>query len=90
MFLLIRGAPALLYAGAVGHGDLLPLALYSATTLPLVVAIAALGVSIGRMRRENAAALVGAAMLSVLIFPLGPLALRVRAGARACAGRGVT
>ena len=32
------------------------------------------------MRRDNAAALVGAAMLSVLIFPLVALALRARAG----------
>jgi hypothetical protein len=90
LFLLIRGAPALLNARALARWDLPPLALYSATALPLVVAITELGVSIGRMRRENAAALVGAAMLSVLIFPLAALALRVRAGARDCAGRGVT
>ena len=37
-------------------------------------------ISTGRMRRDNAAALVGAAMLSVLIFPLVALALRARAG----------
>jgi Kef-type K+ transport system membrane component KefB len=89
LFLLIRGAPALLYARALGRRDLLPLALYSATALPLVVAITELGVSTGRMRRDNAAALVGAAMLSVLIFPLVALVLRARSGARARAGRGV-
>jgi Kef-type K+ transport system membrane component KefB len=87
LFLLIRGAPALLYTRAVGRADLLPLALYSATALPLVVAISELGVSTGRMRRDNAAALVGAAMLSVLIFPLVALALRARAAARERAGR---
>ena len=65
----------------------MPLALYSATALPLVVAISELGVSTGRMRRDNAAALVGAAMLSVLIFPLVALALRARADARERAGR---
>jgi hypothetical protein len=31
--------PALLYTRALGREDLLPLALYSATPLPLVVAI---------------------------------------------------
>jgi Kef-type K+ transport system membrane component KefB len=90
LFLLIRGAPALLYAGTLVRGDLVPLALYSATALPLVVAITQLGASTGRMRRDNAAALVGAAMLSVLIFPLVALALRARAGARERAGRGVS
>jgi Kef-type K+ transport system membrane component KefB len=89
LFLLIRGAPVLLYARALGRADLLPLALYSATALPLVVAITELGVSTGRMRKDNAAALVGAAMLSVLIFPLAAMALRARAGARERAGHGV-
>ena len=78
LFLVIRGVPALLYGRALGRGELLPLALYSATALPLVVAITELGVSTGRMRKDNAAALVGAAILSVLIFPLAALALRAR------------
>jgi hypothetical protein len=41
------------------------------------------------MRSENAAALVGAGMVSVLLFPLLALALRTQAGApHAGQGRG--
>jgi hypothetical protein len=54
------------------------LALLSATALPLVVAITQIGLDTGRMKPENAAALVGAAMLSLLVFPFVALALRRR------------
>jgi hypothetical protein len=47
--------------------------------LPLVVAITEVGLATGRMRTDSAAALVGAAVLSVLIFPLVALVLRRRA-----------
>ena len=80
--LVIRGAPAWLYRRDLDRADLAPLALYSSTALPLVVAISELGLATGLMRPENAAALVGAAVLSVLIYPLLALALRRRAGAR--------
>ena len=76
LFLVVRGAPALLYRRDLPREDLLPLALYSSTALPLVVAITELGVATGRMLPENSAALVGAAMLSVLVFPLVALAFR--------------
>ena len=56
----------------------LPLALTSATALPLVVAVTQIGLAEGRMRPENAAALVGAGMVSVLLFPLLALQLRGR------------
>jgi len=39
-------------------------------TLIIVVAISEIGVSTGRMLPENAAALLGAGLLSVLVFPL--------------------
>jgi hypothetical protein len=74
----VRGLPVLLYRRDLERSDLLPLALYSSTALPLVVAITEVGISTGRMRTDSAAALVGAAMLSVLIFPLLALALRRR------------
>jgi hypothetical protein len=51
------------------------LALLSATQLPLVVAITAIGVDGGHMRSATAAALVGAGVLSVLIFPSLALAI---------------
>jgi Kef-type K+ transport system membrane component KefB len=71
LFLLVRGTPAmLLYRGILGIRDRLALAFYSATELPLVVAITTSAVDQGHMRASTAAALVGAAILSALIFPL--------------------
>jgi hypothetical protein len=58
--------------------DFAPLALYSSTTLPLVVAITEIGVQMGRMRPHKATALVGAGILSVLLFPLPAMTLRQR------------
>lgn len=79
LFLMVRGAPVfLLYRTAIPKADRLPLTLYSATALPLVVAITTIGLETGHMRPENAAALVGAAMVSVLVFPLVALTLRRR------------
>jgi hypothetical protein len=46
------------------------LAFYSATELPLVVAITSLAVATGHMRSSTASALVGAAILSTLVNPL--------------------
>lgn len=81
MFLVVRGIPALLlYRRDFTWGERLPLALFSATALPLVVVITTIGVDSGRMRPENAAALVGAGMLSVLVYPLVGFVLLRRAG----------
>jgi Kef-type K+ transport system membrane component KefB len=71
LFMLVRGLPAFVfYRSALPSGERLPLALFSSTGLPLIVVITDLGVSQGRMLPENAAALVGAGMLSVLLFPM--------------------
>ena len=53
------------------------LAVFSATQLPMVVAITTLAVQEGHMHSATAAALVGAAILSTTIFPI--LGLRLRA-----------
>jgi Kef-type K+ transport system membrane component KefB len=80
LFLVVRGAPAmLLYRRALDLRDRLALAVFSATELPLVVAITTIAVDTGNMRSSTAAGLVGAAMLSTLIFPFIGLALRRRA-----------
>ena len=87
----MRGSPSLLiYRNAISHkSERLPFVLYVSTALPLVVAITEIGVATGRMRSDNAAALVGAGMVSVLLFPLLALTLRKRAGAaRPGQGRG--
>lgn len=77
LFLVVRGVPAmLLYRGVLGARDRAALAFYSATELPLVVAITTLATETGHMRASTAAGLVGAAMLSTLVFPFVGLALR--------------
>ena len=77
LFLVVRGTPALLlYRGVLGARDRAALAFYSATELPLVVAITTLAIETGHMRASTAAGLVGAAMLSTLVFPFVGLALR--------------
>jgi Kef-type K+ transport system membrane component KefB len=77
LFLIVRGTPALLlYRSALGRRDRIALALMSSTQLPLVLAITTLATAGGHMRASTAAALIGAAVLSTLIFPV--LALRLR------------
>jgi len=84
LFLVVRGLPAmLLYRGVMETRDRMALAVLSATQLPLVVAITTIAVQTGHMRSTTAAALVGAAMLSTLIFPFIGLTLRREAAADA-------
>jgi Kef-type K+ transport system membrane component KefB len=91
LFLVVRGVPALLlYRGVLDGRDRLALACLSATTLPIVVGITTLAVREGHMRSANAAALVGAAILSALLLPLAGLRLRGGRGAPATAGAGAT
>jgi Kef-type K+ transport system membrane component KefB len=79
LFLVVRGTPAmLLYRGVLGARDRAALAFYSATELPLVVAITTIATESGHMKTSTAAGLVGAAMLSTLVFPFVGLALRRR------------
>jgi Kef-type K+ transport system membrane component KefB len=76
LFLLVRGLPAMvLYRGLLDRTERRALALLSATQLPLVVAITTIGVESGHMRPSTAAALVGAGVLSVLLYPAMALAL---------------
>ena len=80
LLLIVRGLPALLlYRGVLAERrDRLALGFYSATELPLVVAITTLAVDGGHMRGSTAASLVGAAMLSTFAFPLVAMSLRGR------------
>jgi Kef-type K+ transport system membrane component KefB len=76
LFLVVRGAPALLlYRHTLAPRQRTALAFYSATELPLVVAITTLAIDAGEMKTSTAAGLVGAAMLSTLIFPFVARAL---------------
>lgn len=84
LFLVVRGAPVALYRNDIARYERWPLVLYSATALPMVVAITDIGVRTGRLQAEIAAALVGAGLLSVLLFPTIASALLSR-GKRAAA-----
>jgi Kef-type K+ transport system membrane component KefB len=80
LFLVVRGAPAmLLYRRVLRSRQRAALAFYSATELPLVVAITTIAIETGHMRTSTAAGLVGAAMLSTLVFPFVGRALQERA-----------
>ncbi len=82
LFLVVRGTPALLlYRGVLNARDRFALGFFSATELPLVVAITTLAVEAGEMRSSTSAGLVGAAMLSTLIYPFVGMALRRRSAA---------
>jgi Kef-type K+ transport system membrane component KefB len=77
MFLVVRGVPALLfYRRDLGTRDRVALAFFCATELPLVVAITTIARAHHDMRQTTATALVGAAIISTLVYPLVGLRLR--------------
>jgi len=77
LFLVIRGLPALLlYRRLLPARDRVALGVFCATELPLVVAITTLALKVGDMRGSTATALVGAAIISTLVYPLIGLRLR--------------
>lgn len=70
-FLLVRGLPVYLATRrTMGGRESAALGLMAATALPLVVAITDTGVANGDIAPASAASLVGAAMVSVLVFPM--------------------
>lgn len=90
LFLVVRGLPMWLLAPRdLGRRDRSALVLFGSTALPLVVAITTLGVQDGKLGSGEAAALVGAGMVSVLVFPLVGLRLRAGSGGGAEAGVGL-
>ena len=73
----MSAAPALLlYRGVLAAKERVALAFFCSTELPLVVAITTVAIDEGHMRSSTAAGLVGAAILSTLIYPLIGLRLR--------------
>jgi Kef-type K+ transport system membrane component KefB len=70
LFLLVRGAPVFLYRRDLTAAERISFALYSSVaSLSLVVVITEIGVHAKTMSPETASVLVGAAVLSVLLFP---------------------
>ena len=68
--LLVRGVPALLYRSHLGGRQVVAAGLLQATSLPFLVTAAMIGNEIGALTNANAAALVGAGLLSALAFPV--------------------
>jgi hypothetical protein len=71
LLLIVRGLPSLLvYRGTLGARQRAEMTFITATTLPLLIALAEIGQRDGVMLPATAAALVGAGVLSVLVYPL--------------------
>ncbi len=70
LLLVVRGVPAILiYRKTLGPRQRVEMMFLTATALPLLVALSEIGLQSGVMLPENAAALVGAGVLSIAIFP---------------------
>jgi Kef-type K+ transport system membrane component KefB len=71
LLLLVRGLPSLLvYRRTLPPRQRVEMTFITATTLPLLIALAEIGQQDGVMLPATAAALVGAGVLSVLVYPL--------------------
>jgi Kef-type K+ transport system membrane component KefB len=77
LLLLVRGLPALAYRGELTRRETAAAGLLQASSLPFLVAATQIGVSVGAISSANAAALVAAGLVSVLVFPAAALRLLV-------------
>jgi Kef-type K+ transport system membrane component KefB len=73
--LLARGVPAIVYRGALDARHTAIAGLMQATSLPFIVAATAIGRELDLIDAAASAAMIGAGLLSVLLFPLGGLLL---------------
>ena len=73
--LIVRGVPALLYRAVLDGRRTLVAGILQATSLPFIVAASAIGIELGLIDAAESAALIGAGLLSVLVFPLLGLTL---------------
>ena len=73
--LAVRGVPALLYRRLLDGRRTLVAGVLQATSLPFIVAATAIGLELGLLDSAESAALIGAGLLSVLIFPVLGLTL---------------
>jgi Kef-type K+ transport system membrane component KefB len=70
LLLVVRGTPALLWLRELGPRGTASVAFFGATQLPLVVAIVGIGTDRGAIDTDVGASLIGAAMVSVLVYPM--------------------
>jgi len=80
--LVVRGLPALVYRRVLDGRHTAIAGIMQATSLPFIVAATAIGMDLGLIDAATSAALIGAGLLSVLIFPLTGLVLLRRAAPR--------
>jgi Kef-type K+ transport system membrane component KefB len=73
--LAVRGIAALPLLGSVGPRATVAAGLLQATSLPFILTATQIGVATGALSAATAAALVGAGLLSVLLFPATALVL---------------
>lgn len=73
--LVVRGTPALLYRSTLSWRHTAAAGLLQATSLPFLVTVSAIGVSLGTIMPVTGAALVSAGVLSCVFFPLLALSL---------------
>jgi Kef-type K+ transport system membrane component KefB len=72
---VVRGLPALLYRRVLDGRHTAIAGLMQATSLPFIVAATAIGQDLGLLSAAEGAALIGAGLLSVLLFPIMGLTL---------------
>jgi Kef-type K+ transport system membrane component KefB len=73
--LVVRGVPAVLYRRVLGGSRAAIAGLMQATSLPFIVAATGIGMQLDLLDAATGAALVGAGLLSVLLFPVAGLVL---------------
>lgn len=87
LFLLIRGLPAWLYRHDLPRDELVPMALSSSVaSLGIVVVITNAGLKSRHIDPDTAQALIGAALLSLLVYPTAARVLLARADDKAAPG----
>jgi Kef-type K+ transport system membrane component KefB len=79
---VVRGLPALIYRRLIDGKHVAAAALMQATSLPFIVAASTIGVELNLIDAAESAALVGAGLLSVLLFPLAALTVLKSRNAR--------
>lgn len=80
LLLLVRGLPALFYRGELTNREDVAAGILQAALLPFIVAATQIGLALHAISTANAAALVAAGLVSVLVNPV--VALRLLAPAR--------
>ena len=80
LFVVVRGLPVVIYRRDLPRRELLALAFMQSAALPMLVVVTTFALARGEMNQTDAAALVGAGLVSVVVFPFIGLVLQRSAG----------